>query len=279
MGIFNLQSIVMYRLQDKVAVITGAANGLGRALAKELYLQGCRLVLLDIDIAGLEGLKAELQDDERISIYKVDIGAENEVRGVQEQIAKLLDGVDLVINNAAIADGRTFEQVETDDYRRLFEVNFWGTVYCTRSFLPMLKQKAPARLVNIIAEFAFIGFPGKTTYGSSKGAVMAFSNSLRTELAGTNIALSLVVPPPMKTALVLSGKHADENKKFLESQFLQKKGMATERAAKIIVHQIKKGKYLIFVGLMMYWADIAVRLFPRLANYIVGRYKKKIKFV
>jgi short-subunit dehydrogenase len=269
----------MYRLQDKVAVITGAANGLGRALAKELHLQGCQLALLDIDLAGLDRLKAELQEDVRISIYKVDIGAENEVRGVQEQVSGQHQGIDILVNNAAIADGRTFDQVETDDYRRLFEVNFWGTVYCTKYFLPMLKKKAPGRLVNIIAEFAFMGFPGKTTYGSSKGAVMAFSNSLRTELAGTGISLSLVVPPPMKTEIVLSGKHADESRKLLEHQFLQKKGMTTERAAKIIVRQIKKGKYLIFAGPMMYWADAAVRFFPRLANYIVGRYRKKIKFV
>ncbi len=269
----------MGSLQNKVAVITGAANGLGKALAKELYKQGCDLALIDIDAPGLQEVQKALTGSGQISIHKADIAIEADVGNVYKEVLAQHNRVDILINNAAIANGQLFEQVDMEDFRKLFDVNFWAVVYCSRHFLPALLLRNGSMLVNIISEFAYLGLPGKITYGSSKSAIMGFSNSLKTELSGTNVRLSLVVPPPMKTDLVKSGRHIDEHRKMIEDTFLKKKGMHPDKAAKIIVRQMKSGTYRIFVGPMMYWMDVLIRLFPTPMHYLIGKYKKRIGFV
>src|SRR2546423_1047594 len=172
----------MTNIKNKVALVTGAANGLGKALATELYKQGCHLALLDIDLPGLEKLKTELQQDgQKITILKTDVANEQEIIAAQKQVIEQHKQVDILINNASISISQFFEQLDLADYRQLFAINFWGTVYCTKYFLPDLKQRPESRLVNIISDFALMGFPGKTSYASSKAAVMGFTNALKTE--------------------------------------------------------------------------------------------------
>jgi short-subunit dehydrogenase len=270
----------MISLNNKVAVITGSANGLGKALAIELYKQGCHLALLDIDFAGLQKLKNDLQNEnKKITIHLADISKEEEVIAARQQITNEHGHVDMLINNAAISISQLFEQVDLDDYKRLIDVNFWGTVYCSKYFLGDLKQREDSRLVNIISDFALMGFPGKTTYASSKSAVMGFTNCLKTELGGTTVKACLVIPPPLDTGIVINGKHIDESKKQNEATFLKKNGMPLDKAAKKIISRVKKGKYRIVIGSMMFWIDIASRFFPTTVLNFIVRNKKRFDFV
>ncbi len=165
------------------------------------------------------------------------------------------------------------------DFRRLFEVNFWGVVYCSRYFLPHLKREEGSRLVNVISGFALMGFPGKTGYCSSKSAVMGFTNVLKTELAGGKVKVCLVIPPPMNTGIVRSGKHINEVKRSKEMAFLERRGMPLDEVAGRIVRQIKRGRYRIVVGAGTWVGDVVCRLFPTLVHYFIGKRKKKIDFV
>jgi len=185
----------MNSLTNKVAIVTGSANGLGRALASELFSQGCNLALLDIDTKGLEKLKSELHNqNQKVSIHTVDISQEQQIISARTEILLQHKRVDILINNAGVSISQPFDQLKLTDFKWLFDINFWGTVYCTRHFLPDLKQQTNGRLVNVISDFALMGFPGKTTYCSSKSAVMGFTNSLRTELAETTIKVSMLYP-------------------------------------------------------------------------------------
>ena len=262
----------------KTVLITGAASGLGRALAVECHKQGAHLALLDIDFEGLQQLKSALQNDsQRISIHRADVSEEVEIADTRKAVLEEHGGLDVLINNAGISISLPFEQMELADYRRLFEINFWGTVYCTKHFLPDLKQKPKSHLVNITSDFALLGFPGKTAYGSSKSAIMGFTNALHTELAGSSVRASLVIPPPLDTGLVIRGKHIDGQKQRLEAEFLRKHGMPLDKAAKRIVRQLKRGKYRIVIGSLMFWIDRLSRVFPTAVHRAIGRVK--INFV
>jgi short-subunit dehydrogenase len=266
-------------LIGKTVVITGAANGLGKALALCLLKQGCNLGLIDIDNVNLNTLyKSIAGNQQKISLHLVDISVEANVQKVCAEVLTIHTTVDILINNAAISISQSFEQVDIKDYHRLMDVNFWGTVYCTRYFLPYLKHTKGA-LVNIVSDFALMGFPGKSTYSSSKAAIMAFTYCLKTELAETGVNISLVIPPPMNTRIVLNGKHSSAEKKQNEMLFLQKHGMQVDKAASRIVVKIKQGKFRIVVGRMMWGIDIMSRLFPTLTHKFIASQKDTFDFV
>jgi short-subunit dehydrogenase len=270
----------MISLKNKVAVITGAAGGLGKALATECYAQGCHLALIDIDLPGLEITKNGLEiNSQIISIHYADVSIEQTIVSAKTEILTIHKRIDMLINNAGISISQNFEQMDVTDYKQLFDVNFWGTVYCTKHFLSELKKQNDSRLVNIISDFAFMGFPGKTAYGSSKSAVLGFTNAMKTELAETSVKICFVVPPPLATNIVKSGKHIDDKKKENEILFLQRNGLPVDRTAKKIIKLIKKGKYRIIIGTMMFWMDILARLFPTFLHRLIGKNKKRFDFV
>jgi short-subunit dehydrogenase len=261
----------MFNLKDKVVVITGAANGLGKVLALELYNNGSHLALIDIDKLGLEKLHVELNLNSHVSIHVADVSDEQQVAIAKEQILQYHQKVDMLINNAGISVSMQFEQMNLDDFRKLWDVNFWGTVNCCKHFLPVLRQQPQGAIVNVISIFAFMGFPGKTAYGASKAAITGFSEALRTELMKTNVRLSLVIPPPLHTDIVKRGIHTSEEKRAKEIAFLQKNGMPLDRAAKKIAAQITQGKPRIIIDFKTRLAYIASRLFPSLVRFFTSR--------
>ncbi len=264
---------------ERVAVITGAASGLGRALAFELLYRGCNLSLLDINPIRLDLLKNDLPiTSKRVSLHVVDIANEEEVIAIVAKIELEHNRVDILINNAGISISQPFEEMTTVDFDRLINVNFWGTVFCTKHFLPLLRKHERTWLINVISDFALLGFPGKTAYAASKAALMGLTNSLRTELAETGICVSLVFPPPMNTGLVKDGGHTSEEKRAIEVDFVNRHGVPVDLAAKRILSKALKCKYRIVIGTMMFWLDLFSRMFPTLAHYIVGRLRRKITF-
>lgn len=270
----------MTDLKNRTAVVTGAANGLGRALAIELYRQGFHLALIDVNFSGLEETKRELEiKGQTISIHRADISNEENIIATRLDVLSIHKQIDIFVNNAGISISQNFEQIELVDYKQLFNINFWGTIYCSKHFLPDLKKQNDSRLVNIISDFAFMGFPGKTAYGSSKSAVLGFTNSLKTELADTNVKVCFVVPPPLDTGLVKYSKHIDDKKRKSEARFLAIAGSPIDKTAKRIVKQIRKGKYRIIIGRMMFGVDIIARLFPTLLHHLIGKHKKRFDFV
>ena len=266
--------------KNKVVVITGAANGLGKALATEFYKLGFHLSLIDIDLDGLQKTKNELETKgQKITIHQSDVSNEQSIVTTRLDILSIHQRIDILVNNAGISISLNFEQTDLVDYKNLFDINFWGTIYCAKHFLPDLKKQNDSRLVNIISDFALMGFPGKTAYGSSKSAVLGFTNALKTELTDTTVKVCLVIPPPLDTGIVKNGKHINNVKRQSEARFLEKIGMPLDKAAKRIIKQVQKGKYRIVIGTMMFWIDIAARFFPILLHRLIGKYKKRLDFV
>jgi len=261
-------------------VVTGAAGGIGRAIAGSLARRGCHLALADIDDAALERTAAEVAaPGVRVSRHHLDVSDRAAVAAFPQHVAAEHPGVDLLVNNAGVALFGTFEQVSESDFEWLFAINFWGVVRMTRAFLPLLHQSDDARVVNMSSLFGLIAPPGQTAYAASKFAVRGFSESLRQELAGTRIGVSVVHPGGVATSIAKSARlpqdiAEDEAVGRLKSfeSFLR---LPPEIAGEIIVRGVENCKARILVGSDAKTIALIERLMPVTYWNLLGRKLKK----
>src|SRR5260370_28463854 len=170
-------------LSDGVAVATGAGSGIGRALAQQLAAVGSAVALAEVDGAGLRQAAQALEKKSALlTTHVVDVADEAGVWSFAEDAARRHGRVTLLINNAGIALHGDFEEVSLDDFRLLMNINFWGTVYGVKFFLPVLKRERRAHIVNISSIFGFIAPAGPCAYAASNFPVPRFPEALRHEL-------------------------------------------------------------------------------------------------
>ena len=265
----------------QVAVITGAGSGLGRAFAEVLAQSGYDLVLLDINAQYLNQTSMALTNkfDARVKSYILDISDQQAVRHCAVEILEENTQINLLINNAGITINAFLSETSIEDFERVIQTNLMGTVYCTRAFIKrLIRQKAKAHIVNMISDFAELGFAGKTAYASSKGAILSFSKALLVELQGTNVKLSVVIPPAVDTNLIKDGLALDPEKKKKEMEFLSRFGIPPEDAARRILKAVDKGKFIIRIGRKSRLIHLLSRLSPTLARTLTVRYQKKLGF-
>ena len=174
----------MTAIKGAAAAVTGAASGIGRALALELAARGCDLALADRDEAGLQAVAAEIARDPRrkVTTHRVDVGEPEEIAEFAQAATAAHPALNIVINNAGVALLGQFSEIDQAQMDWLFNINFWGVVHTTRAFLPHLSQMPEAHIANLSSIFGIIAPPGQTAYAAAKFAVRGFSESLRHEL-------------------------------------------------------------------------------------------------
>ena len=226
-------------MKNKVVVITGASSGIGRALAIEFASKGVRLSLGARRIELLEKLQSELPGTE-ILIQKTDVAIENDCRLLMEETIKRFGQIDILINNAGISMRALFEEVDLKVIRQLMEVNFYGTVYCTKYALPYL-LKTKGSLVGVISIAGYVGLPGRTGYSASKFAIRGFLDSLRIENLKKGLHVLVAAPgftasEVRKVALTTNGTRQGETPRD------ESKMMSSEECARHIVDAVQKRK-------------------------------------
>ena len=256
-------------LKNRTAVVTGAASGIGRGIARALARRGCNLALADLNEDGLEETAAIVSPhDVKTTTHRLDVADRAAVAAFPDAVRAAHGGADILINNAGVAVGGTFEEIAEADFEWLFEINFWGVVRMTRAVLPLLRCSDEAHIVNISSLFGLIAPPGQSAYCASKFAVRGFSESLRRELEaeGARIAVTTVHPGGVNTSIaenarVPRGRNAaqlaenrDRFQKFLV--------MPPERAGEIIVSGMERGRPRILVGRDAKGAALIERLAP-----------------
>jgi short-subunit dehydrogenase len=188
----------MTAISGSAAVVTGAASGIGRALALELAARGADLALADRDEAGLQAVAAEIGKAHKVKLttHRVDVGEPAEIIAFAQAAVTAHPRLNIVVNNAGVALLGQFTEIDQAQMDWLFNINFWGVVHSCRAFLPALSQKPEAHIVNLSSIFGIVAPPGQTAYTSAKIAVRGFSESLRHELqtAGSPVRLSVVHP-------------------------------------------------------------------------------------
>lgn len=226
-------------MKNKVVIITGASSGIGKALAFEFASKGAKLVLAARRIEILEQLKQELSNTE-VAIHQTDVSNEKDCKSLIEHAVSTFGRIDVLINNAGISMRANFDDVDLDVLHKLMDVNFWGTVYCSKHALPYLIQ-AKGSLVGIISIAGFVGLPGRTGYAASKFAVRGFLDTVRIENLRNGLHVLVAAPgftasEVRKSALTANGSSQGETPRNEE------KMMSAEECAKHVVRAIEKQK-------------------------------------
>lgn len=257
--------------KQSVAVVTGAGSGIGRALAKRLAAEGIAgLAIADVDRDGIEETAGEITGGVKVTSHIVDVAKREAMREFADDVVRLHGRVTHVVNNAGVALGGTLSEVSLDEIEWLMGVNFWGVVHGTMFFMPHLERERSAHIVNISSIFGMIAPPGQAAYCASKFAVRGFTEALRHELEGTNIAVSVVHPGGVKTNIANNARIAentahspDEIERRLRRINRNLATTSPDRAAEIIINGIKRRRERIIVGpdaRMLSWIQ---RIFPK----------------
>ena len=252
----------------KIAVITGAGSGIGRALALQLNSQGCELHLSDISPVGLEATLAALPRPEvKASGQQLDVADQPAVYAWAVQIAAAQGHVDIVINNAGVAYAATVEESDDEHQQWLMNINFWGVVYGTQAFLPLLRKSQQGHLLNISSVLGLVGVPTQSIYNAAKFAVRGYTEALRQELDGSNIHICCVHPGGIKTNIARASRGGDPGESADErARSFEKLARTTaESAAAQMIGAIQKRKKRLLIGADAKYLSFISRLFP--VNY------------
>jgi short-subunit dehydrogenase len=262
-------------LSGGAAVVTGAASGIGRALARRLAAEGASLALADLDEAGLNETVAGIAGRGiQVSTHVVDVADSKRVETFAREVVERHGKVTLLVNNAGVALHGNFSELTFAEIDWLMGINFWGVVYGTKYFLPHLLGQPRAHIVNLSSIFGIVAPAGQTAYGASKFAVRGFTEALRHELEDTSVRVICVHPGGIRTPIARRARVAaavdpavrDEN----VARFERLAKTSPEAAAERIVRGIERDEPRILVG-----AD-AIRL-DRLQRLLPGRYWKLLR--
>ena len=196
-----------FQLSNAVAVVTGAASGIGRALSADLAGRGCALALVDRDAPGLSSTAALARHrGVTVSEHLLDMTDAAGIAALPDAVLTSHGRVNLLVNNAGVALAGHFMQITEADFTWLFNVNFWGPVRATRAFLPALLREKSAQIVNVSSIFGIVAPAGETAYASAKFALRGFSEALRHELERTSVGVSVVHPGGIATAIARNAR-------------------------------------------------------------------------
>jgi short-subunit dehydrogenase len=260
-----------FPFEGSAAAITGAASGIGRALALELAARGSDVALADVDQAGLESIAQEVsaKHGRRASISRVDVADSIQIQEFALSATAAFPALNLVINNAGVALLGEFDEFDLDQMAWLMDINFWGVVRGTRAFLPHLKTRPRAHIVNMSSIFGIIAPPGQSAYSASKFAVRGFSESLRHELAMSKgpVSLSVVHPGGVKTNIARKARAGNSlrenpNSNEIGDRFEKMARSTASEAAQRIVLGIERNEPRILIGPDARFLDIVQRLRP-----------------
>lgn len=265
----------MKSFNGRVAAITGAASGMGRALALALAREGCHLALADKNSQGLEQTVALIQTATlapvRVTTQVLDVSDRHAMQDWAARCAAEHGQVNLIFNNAGVALSSTVEGVDYSDLEWIIGINFWGVVYGTKAFLPYLKASGDGHVVNTSSVFGLFAQPGMSGYNASKFAVRGFTEALRQELdlQRCGVSASCVHPGGIRTDICRSSRidanmtgfliHSEQQARAdFEKLFITD----ADQAAKVILQGVRKNKRRVLIGRDAYVLDLLTRCLP-----------------
>jgi len=263
------------QVRNKVFIVTGGGSGMGRQLTIQLVKKGARVAIVDIQDSSMAET-AKLAGPEKVSTHRVNISVRLEVEAFATDVLRQYGAVDGLINNAGII--QPFVDVKDLDYEkieRIMNVNFYGTLYLTKSFLPHFLLRPEAHIVNISSMGGFIPFPGQTIYGASKAAVKLLTEGLYAELKTTNVHMTVVHPGAVNTNITANSGVSTPGS--ADASDAAARTLSSEKAADIIIDAIEKNEYRVMVGSDASFLDKFYRLTPQRAVNFITKQMAKMK--
>lgn len=262
------------RFKDKVVIITGASSGIGLACVREFHKLGAKVVLAARSDEKITALAKEL-DCEGDSCYaiKTDVTIQDDCQKLINETIKQFGKIDILVNNAGISMRALFEDVDMEVLEKVMNVNFWGTVYCTKYALPYIRE-SKGNIVGISSIAGFHGLPGRTAYSASKAAMQGFLESVRIENLRKGVKVLILAAGFTSSNIRKSALDAHGNPQG-ETPRPEEKLMSPERVAKNVVRSIRKRKrnrIMTIEGQLMVFLQ---RIIPELVDSTIYRKFKR----
>ena len=269
----------LYGLKDKVAVVTGAGSGIGRALAQLLARKGCVLALADINEASLKETAADLSAD--VLLHRLDVADRAAVYAFAGAVQQRFGTAHVVINNAGVALSQTVNDLKWEDFEWLMGINFWGVAYGTKAFLPMLLAQNEGAIVNLSSVFGIVGVPTQSAYNAAKFAVRGFTEALRHELKDTGVRAISVHPGGIKTNIAAVARFYKDpiggtDRAEAAARFARLARTTPEQAAQTIVRGIEKGSPRVLIGADARLIDRIQRLMPERYGMVMDAMMRRL---
>ncbi|MEU9507314.1 SDR family NAD(P)-dependent oxidoreductase [Micromonospora sp. NPDC048170] len=265
---------------DKVAVITGAGSGIGRALAVELAARGARLALSDVDDEGLrQTVRCCAAHGGQVHGYRLDVTDRAAVLEHAERVDADFGRADLVVNNAGVTLLASVADGSWEDLEWVMNVDFWGVVHGTRAFLPLLTTSR-GHLVNISSVLGLAGAPMQSGYNAAKFAVRGFTEAVAQELRadGVPVGVSCVHPGRIRTNIMRNARNdGQRDYQAVQEQFERSVDISAEYAARAILRGVARNRARILIGADAYRTDILTRLLgPWYPRVVAGRGRRPV---
>lgn len=259
------------KVAGKVMVVTGAGGGIGRELVLNLLSKGARVAAVDISKAALEEtVRQSAGKSGLISTHLVNLTERAAVEALPEQVIREHGSVDGIINNAGIIHPFVnVNELSYDKIKQVMDINFYGTLYMVKTFLPYLLARPVAHIANVSSMGGFLPVPGQTIYGASKAAVKLLTEGLRAELKDTNVKVTVVFPGGVSTNIMQnSGLENAPSKEMSKEQVSQL--LTPSKAAELIIDGIETDRYRVLAGKDSRMMDKLYRLNPRRAAELIA---------
>ena len=275
----------MKNFSGKVAAVTGAGSGIGRALAVELATRGCHVALSDVDDAGLAETVALVEQSApivgsvKVTTAHVDVADREAVEAWAAGVMTEFGRVNLIFNNAGVALSANVDAMTYDNFRWLFDINFWGVVHGTLAFLPHLKASGEGHVINISSVFGLLGIPSQSAYNAAKFAVRGFTDALRTELdiEQCGVSATTIHPGGIRTNIARNARFEfAEHEEAVDAEqaavdFERLTRTTPEKAAQLIIGAVEKNKRRALIGPDAHVFDAAARISPRGSQWALGK--------
>jgi len=274
-----LQQRNKMKVQGKTIVVTGAGNGMGREMVFELMKRGASVAAVDLNEQFLLETRQHIPESNRarFSYYVIDITDLHAVESLPALVISAHGQVDGLINNAGII--QPFVRVNDLDYAtidKVMKVNFFGSLYMIKTFLPYLLNRPEAHIANVSSMGGFLPVPGQSVYGASKAALKLMTEGLQSELAASQIGVSIIFPGAVGTNISSNSGVTLHLSKEAEAMAKKYKPLSAKKAAELMVDGIEKNRERIFVGKDSRFMNILYRLSPGYASRLITRNMKHL---
>jgi short-subunit dehydrogenase len=266
------------KVKNKQILVTGAGGGIGGAIVFALLKKGAKVVAIDLRQENLQQLKKRASKyGDSLNIYTLDITDRTSVQHFPETVIKSCGDIDGLINCAGVV--QPFVKINDLDYKeidKVMDINFYGLLYITKSFLPYLLKRPEAHIVNISSMGGFLPVPGQSIYGASKAAVKLMSEGLYAELRDTNVDVSVVFPGATDTHITENSHVKAPSISEKDIKKMRKSMNSAEAAAETIIKGMENNKLQIFTGKDSNLMNTLYRLSPVFATNMITKQMKSL---
>ncbi|WP_407270430.1 SDR family NAD(P)-dependent oxidoreductase [Radiobacillus sp. PE A8.2] len=265
------------KVANKVIVVTGGGGGIGRELVLNLLAKGASVAAVDINLETLsETVSQAGEHADKLSTHIVDIQELEDVEALPRKVIEHHGAVDGIINNAGIIQPFVdINELDFDRIKRVIDINFYGTLYMTKTFLPYLLERPVGHITNVSSMGGFLPVPGQSIYGASKAAVKLMTEGLYAELLDTNVNVTVVFPGGVDTNITKSAGMGGLKDQPMDEKKKTPVLLAPQEAAEIIIDGMEKDLYRVLAGKDAKFMDKLYRFNPKRATAFIS---KRMKF-